>query len=361
MKKDKAKNEIIKRKYFKRMKEAKGYSEATIEVIEKALWNYEGYSKDEDFRNFNEKKAKEFKDWLANKQNRGKTITLSTQYARLRHLRAFFVWLSGQNGYKSKINVYDTEYLNLTKKQRKEATSPSYPDYPELKDVKKICDSIEVNNDIDKRDRALIAFTLLSGMRDDAIASLPIGSFDPNKLIVSQNPSKGVRTKFSKHIETTLFKFDEILLEYFLDWYKYLKEVKTYKGTDPLFPRSKVEQISKTNHTYIANSIEPVFWESPSAMRKIFKERFEKAGIQYYSPHKFRHLAVRLSTDHCRSAEQLKAVSQNLGHEHVGTTLLTYGKIHVPQVRNIISNMSFKKTDRDKKLEEVKKLLAEMD
>lgn len=360
MKNDKAKNEIVKRKYFKRMREAKGYSESTICAIEVALWDYEECSKDEDYRNFNSHKAKGFKNWLANKNRNGKPLSLRTQYNRLRHLRQFFVWLSGQNGYKSKIDVYDTEYLNLTKKQRKEATSPSYPEYPSLEEVKKMCSSIKVKNDIDRRDRALIAFTLLSGMRDDAIVSLSMGSFDPNKLTVSQDPSKGVRTKFSKHIDTTLFKFDETLLEYFLDWYKYLKEIKGYKGNDPIFPKSKLEQISKNNRTFSATTVEPKTWKSASAMRKIFKERAINAGVQYYSPHKFRHLAVRLSTDHCKSAEQLKAVSQNLGHEHVGTTLLTYGRIHVPQVRNIISDMDFRKTDDVENIDKLKKIIAKM-
>jgi hypothetical protein len=47
-----------------------------------------------------------------------------------------------------------------------------------LEYVRRLVDSIVVSNEIDQRDRAMISFTLLSGMRDQAIASLPLGCFD---------------------------------------------------------------------------------------------------------------------------------------------------------------------------------------
>ena len=46
-------------------------------------------------------------------------------------------------------------------------------------------------------------------MRDKAIVSLPLGCFDEKGLTVNQNPKKGVQTKFSKHMITTLIIPDE--------------------------------------------------------------------------------------------------------------------------------------------------------
>src|SRR3989344_7232204 len=106
MSKYKAKNEKIKRKYFKWLQEAEGFSPSSIEGIEKAIWDYEMFNNDDDFAHFSADSAKGFKKWLSEKKlKKGGTIGISTQYDRLRFLKRFFTWLSGQAGYKSKINV----------------------------------------------------------------------------------------------------------------------------------------------------------------------------------------------------------------------------------------------------------------
>jgi len=67
-----------------------------------------------------------------------------------------------------------------------------------LEYVRRLVDSIVVSNEIDQRDRAMISFTLLSGMRNHAIASLPLGCIDDAKRLIVQNPRQGVRTKCAK-------------------------------------------------------------------------------------------------------------------------------------------------------------------
>lgn len=361
MNKHKAKNEKIKRRYFKWLEEAEGYSIKTIESIEKAIWDYESYSNEEDFAKFNAEYAKGFKKWLSEKKLKGGgTISYGTQYDRLRHLKKFFTWLSGQSGYKSKINVYDTSYLRLDKKLAKIATAPKVEDYPTLEYVKKLCESIDIKDEIDMRDRALIAFTLLSGMRDKAIITLPIDCFNPDNYEIKQDPAKGVETKFSKTIVSVLFKFDDDLLQYIVDWVKYLKEEKLFSLKDPLFPATRVEQKSENEFIFEAKGIEPTFWRSTSTMRKIFEQRCKTAGLEYYSPHKYRHSATRFATDSCKNAEQIKAVSQNLGHEHVSTTLLTYGRLHNYRVKEVVSDLNFKKNNEDEIRDQIKRLASQL-
>lgn len=360
MNKYKAKNEKIKRRYFKWLVEAEGFSTKTIESIEKALWDYEAFTKEDDYCNFNEDTAQEFKKWLSTKKrNNGEIINLSTQYGRLRLLKKFFTWLSGQNGYKSKVSSYDACYLKMDKRLAKMATSPKVEDYPTLEHIKRLCASIEIKTEIDKRDRALIAFTLLSGMRDKAIITLPLGCFNENTYEVMQDPTRGVETKFSKQIQSTLFQFDDQLLQYVIEWVKYLKEEKLFNHSNPLFPSTKVEQMSDTEYVFEVKGVEPIYWKSTSTIRKIFEERAENAKLQYYSPHKFRHTAIREATDNCKNAEQIKAVSQNLGHEHVGTTLTTYGRLPHHTVKSVINAMNFSKnaSDADKKILEAMRIL----
>jgi integrase/recombinase XerD len=68
-------------------------------------------------------------------------------------------------------------------------------------------------------------------------------------------------------------------------------------------------------------------WSTTSPIRAIFKTAFQFAGLPHFNPHSFRTTLVQLGQTLCRDPEQLKAWSQNLGHEGVLTTLLSYGAV----------------------------------
>lgn len=341
-------NEKAKRKYYDFLKESQGYSEATITAIKKGIYRYEEFTDFEDFVKFSKKKAIEFKKWLEEKQDprNKKQISITTCYHYLRHLKDFFTWLSYQPNYKSKINFTEVEFLRLPKEKARIANAQKREHYPSLEQVKQVVSSIIINNEFDLRDRALISFTLLSGMRDSAIVSLPLGCFNENTLQVSQDPKKGVKTKFSKTINSVLFKFDEDILSYFLEWVRYLKIEKQFSDTDPIFPKNKVENPQGAN-TFISNFVEPAFWQSVTSMRDVFKKRFEDAGVEYFSPHCFRHLAVNTAIAKCRNGHEIKAVSQNFGHEDVGTTMTTYGTLNNTQVNSLISGIDFSNSNNN--------------
>ena len=54
---------------------------------------------------------------------------------------------------------------------------------------------------LERRERAVVAFTIVTGMRDNATASLLLKHLDLENELVVQNPLE-VRTKFSKKIIT---------------------------------------------------------------------------------------------------------------------------------------------------------------
>lgn len=340
-------NEKIKNKYYEELKEKEGFSEATINAHKKAIFRYEEFSDFEDFRNFNKKKAVEYKNWLEVKKDprTDKQISLTTVYHYIRNLKEFYQWLALQTNYKNKILLTDVGYLKLPKKQARIATASKREDFPTFEQVKKVVDSIEINSEIDRRDRALISFTLLSGMRDKAIITLPIGCFEKDRMFVNQDPKFGVQTKFSKTIRSYLFLFDEAMTEYFLDWYNYLKAEKLFGNTDPIFPRNKVEN-AENSMSFISNEVEPKFWQSATSIRDVFKQRFEHAGIKYFSPHTFRHLAILTALSKCKNGHEIKAISQNFGHENVSTTLTTYGTLNQTQMSETISGMNFSKDSK---------------
>jgi hypothetical protein len=113
-------NERIKRIYLTYLAEAKGFSEATLDGVAKALNRFETYTKFRDFKAFRIEQAKGFKASLAEQTSvRTKDrLSKATLYATLSVLKRFFTWLAGQPGYKSRISYCDAEYFNLRSRRR---------------------------------------------------------------------------------------------------------------------------------------------------------------------------------------------------------------------------------------------------
>lgn len=359
--KTKLKNEKIKRKYLHWMENAQGFSPKTITAIEKAMWKYEEFTQNEDYAVFSSRRAEQFKKFLATNVNKrsGKVLGLTSQYHHLRHVKNFFMWLSGQPGYKSRVSPSDVMYLQLSKKDRRKATATPAQKYPTLQQVKMLC-SFQVRNEIDQRDRALIAFTALTGMRDQAVVTVPVGCFDIDQLVVDQNPNRGVETKFSKSIVTTLFRVDETLISYISDWYRFLIDQKKFGIDDPLFPTTEVGLIADDHHAFEAKGLSRSFWADAGPMRKIFKARSKETGVPYFSPHKFRHFIINEVKKHITSMEQLKAISQNLGHENIATTFHGYGMIDTHRVNELVSQIDFSGLPSSKSEEEQAERVAEL-
>jgi integrase/recombinase XerD len=51
------------------------------------------------------------------------------------------------------------------------------------------------------------------------------------------------------------------------------------------------------------------------------------AGFPGFNPHSFRHALAMLGERTCKTPEEFKAWSQNLGHEQVLTTFASYGEV----------------------------------
>ena len=76
-------------------------------------------------------------------------------------------------------------------------------DIPTIEQVRHVVQSMPTATDIQRRNRALVAFTALTGMRDSAVTSLRLQHVDTVQGLVKQEPDK-VKTKFSKKIEAKL-------------------------------------------------------------------------------------------------------------------------------------------------------------
>ena len=158
-------NERIKRKYLIFEKEARQQSEATIDTIAKSISRFEEYTKRKDFKRFHFEQAIGFKNHLAKQLNKAtaKPLSKSTQKTTLNQLLKFFQWLSQQTGYKSRVAYSDAEYFRLSAKDSRAATASQVKRIPSVELVKSVVSNMPTENDIQKRDQAVIAFTLLTG------------------------------------------------------------------------------------------------------------------------------------------------------------------------------------------------------
>ena len=118
MPKHNAANTRIKREYFQYLKEAMRRHETSIDAVAKALSRFEEATGYKDFNRFHREQAVAFKRRLDEQTSSqtGKPLSRSTVHSTLSHLKAFFIWLAGQPGYKSKIAYDDANYFNLSEK-----------------------------------------------------------------------------------------------------------------------------------------------------------------------------------------------------------------------------------------------------
>lgn len=79
-------------------------------------------------------------------------------------MKAFFQWLAGKPGSKSPITYADAEYFNLSEKEVCVATAHRQKDTPTIEQIRHVLTSMPAQTDIEKRNRALIACILLTGL-----------------------------------------------------------------------------------------------------------------------------------------------------------------------------------------------------
>lgn len=326
MAKHNAGNERIKRTYFAYLREARRQSEASVVAVAKAMSRFEDYTGHKDFRAFHREQAVGFKRRLAERENErtGKKLSKATLHGTLQALKAFFFWLAGQPGFRSRLSYSDADYFNLSDKEARVAKATREQPTPTLEQIHHVLALMPSRTDIERRDRALIAFAILTGARDGALASFRLKHVDTDRRLVSQD-AREVRTKGSKTFPTWFFPVGGEAEEIVTSWITHLRTSLLWSDSDPLFPATHVAVGASRQFEAVGLQREP--WSGAEPIRRVFREAFAAAGLPYFHPHSFRRTLVRLGEGMCQSPEQFKAWSQNLGHEEVLTTFTSYGAV----------------------------------
>lgn len=337
-------NERIKRRYFRYLREARGLAPATINNAGLAIASFEQFTSARCFKKFTHEHAVAFKRhlWTRGGKRASELSARATVVSKLRQVQQFFRWLADQDGYRSKIRYSDLEYFNprgrdaTLVRARREKQAPS---------VQQVCHVIEClpsTTDTERRNKALITLALLTGARVAALSSLKLKHVRSDGLGIDQD-AREVQTKFAKTQTTFFFPVGDDLRLGFLGYVQHLQGVLRFGPSDPLFPATL--QIVGEDHQFRVDGLTRHHWKTTDPIRTIFRSAFSAAGLPYYSPHTLRNCLTALGQRICRTPEEMKAWSQNLGHDEVLTTLTSYGAIPLQRQAELVSHVSVEEAD----------------
>ena len=330
-------NERIKRHYLQFLREAKRMDMATVDKAAEAILRFERSTGFKPFKRFHIEQAVRFKERLSSEKNArtGAPLAKATVDSTLRMVKAFILWLAGQPGYKSRIAYNDAEYFNLNAKDARIAHTARDAIYPTPEQCRHAFAQMPSATPLQRRDKALFAFLMLTGARDGAVASLRLKHVDLVEGCVHQD-ARDVKTKFAKTFTTWFFPVDDAYLETFRDWVTYLRQEELFGPTDALFPKPKM---GLKDGAFAALGLSRDTYTNAGKLRTVIKDAFTGAGLPPFGPHSFRKTLGLLANDHCKTPEQFKAWSMNLGHENIATTLSAYCPVSPSRQGELIRGM----------------------
>lgn len=331
-------NERLKKQYEDALLHGAHKEKRTADAAWKAINLFENFTGRKDFTTFTTDQAKEFKRWLVKQTNlKGEPLSLSTVRSTLGNIREFFKWLATHPQCIRKVDGQAVAYLRMSNNDERAGRATREQSVPTFEEVRRALGAMPDQTDMERRNRAMIAFTALTGVRDAALISLKIKDIDLNKREIWQDP-RHVKTKNRKGITTVFMPFDPLWEEIVTAWIKYACETLGFKADTPVFPKEGLIS-NPEKMKFESSGLSREHWANANPVREIFKEAFASAGLPYYRPHSFRKMLVIWAMENCSQIE-VKAISQNLGHEHAMTTYNAYGNLNMHTQRRTITNIS---------------------
>jgi len=200
-------------------------------------------------------------------------------------------------------------------------------EYWTVDDVRKVA-AVSTATLREERGQVAACMLFLSGMRADALASLPIACVDLAHQTIQQFPELGVRTKNRKAAITYLLQVPELL-----------NVVRSWHARISMLPATALWYATLTHDGMTLTATTQAFTGRHEIIADDIKLICEKAGVPYLSPHKLRHGHTVYALKRAQNMAQLKAISQNIMHESVVTTDQIYGRLINDDVQDIIASL----------------------
>ena len=332
------KNELVKKQYEDALLHGKHRDPKTVQAVWRSINQFEDFTDHADFRSFGAEQAKSFKAWLEKQSNpKGELLSLSTVRSTLANLREFFEWLAIHPHYIRRMDGRAVQYLRLSDNANRAARASREKAPPTLEELALALGGMPDGTEVEKRDRAVFAFMIITGVRDASLVSLKIKDVDIARRTVWQDP-RHVRTKRRKTIVTHFMRqimpqAEDIVLA----WLAFATDSLQLGPNDPLFPKTRVV-VNPDTLSFEAQGLSREHWADAQPVREVFRAAFYAVNLPYYNPHLIRKTICKWALKHCTQRE-FKAISQNMGHEYAMTTYNAYGQLTVDEQLEIIDGI----------------------
>ncbi|SER94298.1 Site-specific recombinase XerD [Tranquillimonas rosea] len=309
------------------------YSPKTVQAHLVSIRDFEAFLDGMTFSKMTPRLAGKYRDHLVGllaqpKEHGG--LSNSTVRHRVSHLRAFFEWLRGQEGYR-RLSSSIPDYFVLPRCAAAPQTKERHKQYPSMDEAWCMVELMPQKTVIQRRDRAMVAFAFVSGFRASALSALRFDHVDFEGLSVEQD-ARDVPAKNGKTYRANWFPRTEQFQGVFLSWVQELKALG-FQPRDALFPDGKNVAARDPD----APPVEPLASSKP--LQDAFAKASERIG-KAYTPHSVRHTLKALGARMCRSHEQRKAWSMNLGHSDEQITEKHYAKMSQSRSSEIMEALS---------------------
>jgi len=169
------KNERVKRQFLDFRKHARQLSDKTLDREIAALERFDVWNGRKDFARFRIEWAMGFRAHLEQARGAtGKHLGKSTMRAIMATLREFFLWLSQQVGFRSRIRESDADYFKLSRRDEAEARAAPERPAPSINQAKRALAMMPATTPREMRDKAVFALMCLTGIRVAALTSLRV-------------------------------------------------------------------------------------------------------------------------------------------------------------------------------------------
>ncbi|PSL20518.1 site-specific integrase [Shimia abyssi] len=334
MRKVNEENERIKRRYLKYLKTAKRKDPSTVQKASDGILRFEASTNYASFKKFRIEQVIKFRERLDEEISKktSKPLSKSTISSILAANKSFVCWLADQTGYKQRIRHSDADYFNMDAKGQRIASAVRETPYPSMEMARHAFNFMPESTEVEKRNKALFAFFMLTGARDGAVASLRIKHINMIDGCVYQD-AREVRTKNAKTFTTFFLPVDEDYLTCFTGWLSHLKQDRLFGPDDPLFPPIEIKAI---DGAFKVSGLKREVYKNANAMRKTIRDAFTRADLPPFTPHAFRKTLVKWADIHYPTREAFKAFSQNIGHSSVVTSISAYCPVSIERQAELI-------------------------
>jgi integrase/recombinase XerD len=338
MRKINEENERIKRRYLQFLKNAKRKDISTVHKAAEGIMRFEASTGYANFKRFRIEMVVKFQNRINDEISKatGKPLSKSTIRSILSANKGFFFWLAGESGYKSRIRHSDADYFNMDAKGARVASTSRETPYPSMEMARHAFSYMPEVTDVDRRNKAMFAFLMLTGVRDGAMASLCLKHINLFDGCVYQD-AREVKTKNSKTITTYFLPVDAEYLDCFTAWMKHLKSTMLFGPDDPLFPPPDTKPI---DGAFQIIGFQRDTYKTANAIRTAVKDAFTRADLPPFTPHAFRKTLVKWADTAYPTREAFKAFSQNIGHSSEITTVSAYCPVSTERQAELIKKIS---------------------